>query len=44
LKTLRENLKSHWISAEVEIVPGIAHQGIGQVVERACAFFAKVLG
>lgn len=44
LKSLQGNLKAQGISAEVEIVPGIAHVGIGRVVERACAFFAKVLG
>jgi len=44
LKTLRSNLQSQGIQAEMEIVPGIAHHGIGKVVDRASAFFAKVLG
>lgn len=44
LKTLRDNLQANGIAAEVEMVPGIAHEGIGRVVERTCVFFEQVLG
>lgn len=43
LKTLHANLLSHGIDARLEFVPGVAHNGIGPVLDTAASFFSKVL-
>jgi hypothetical protein len=41
LKTLHDNLQAQGMSVEMEVVPGIAHEGLGRVLERAGVFLAK---
>jgi hypothetical protein len=43
IKTLLANLQANDVRARLELVPGIKHQGIGDVIARTSRFFAEVL-
>jgi hypothetical protein len=43
IKTLLANLQANDVPVRLELVPGIKHQGIGDVVARTSRFLAEVL-
>ena len=44
LRTLHRNLRENGVPAEIEIVPGVAHEGTGKILQQAAKFFSRVLG